>query len=704
MPRRLSRMHIRPVRATLILALSAFVVVSGAALLPLAGCGKPKEKVTTIECPMPSDAGAPAPSAPSAPSAATSAGATAPPATPAPTPAPSAAAPTNPDAPGAVISDQWYETKTDGQKNGWFHMVWTRSSVDGKPTIHDRTEHVTSSTRVMAGTEDVFSSRTVSDLERTDDGLLLSMRSVTTISDRADVSTIRFTGDGYEWTNEVAGLTQKKRVATNSPLPVDSEAFLTPYAKGGKLTTGMKLTYPAANYQAERLDTVELAVEDEELIATPVGRVMCRRVRETVAGRPGFSTWWIDGQGVLCRMKSGTTVIDRTTKEKAKRLDPSAAAYTITIAAEPPLPRCTSSERAVVEVSIKRSADLELPDFPKTPFSRELSREGNRIKVELTAHDDPAANCAFPVADPAVAKWLENTNLYSPQDPRVKAAARQAMGDAKDARAAVKNILVYVFQTLRKSSGPIPQPTAVEILDACMGDCSEHAVLFVALCRSVGIPARRATGYAQVGDMWGAHSFCEVWLGKWVGADPTTNELGTAARYLCFGWDEDPESYPGLVSQRIQGRMSIRTLEFTEGGEKVVITSDMRTDDAAKGGRDLLSGARTAPLPEGWSVEFGGWNDALVLVGPGVRADVHATWGMGDMSVALLSSQGMRVGGEATFCGIPAIRQVARRARGSVSYVVPFRRRMYFVSMRLAADAKDDVAAKVEELLAPTFK
>jgi transglutaminase-like putative cysteine protease len=603
-----------------------------------------------------------------------------------------------------VLSDQWYETRTDERKNGWYHMVWTRSSVEGKPTIHDRTEHVTSSTRVMGGTEDVFSSRTVSDLERTDDGLLLSMRSVTTISDRADVSTIRFAGDGYEWTNDVAGLTQTKRVATATPLPVDSEAFLTPYAKAGKLTTGLKLTYAAPNYQAERLDKVELAVEDEELIATPVGRVMCRRVRETVAGRPGFSVWWIDAQGVLCRMKTGTTVIDRTTKEKAKRLDPSAAAYTITIPAEPPLPRCTSSERAIIEVSIRRSADLELPDFPKTPFSREISRSANRIKVELTSHDDPAANCAFPVTDPAVAKWLENTNLYSPQDPRVKAAAREAAGSAKDARAAVRSILEYVFTSLSKSSGPIPQPTAVEILDASMGDCSEHAVLFVALCRSVGIPARRATGYAQVGDMWGAHSFCEVWLGKWVGADPTTNELGTAARYLCFGWDEDPESYPGIVSQRIQGRMAIRTTEFTEGGETVVVSSEMRTSDAAKGGRDALSGARTAPLPAGWSVEFGGWNDALTLVGPGVRADVHASWGMGDMTVAHLASQGMRQGADSTFCGVPAIRQAARRARGAVTYLVPFRRRMYFVSMRLAADAADDAAAKVEELLAPTFR
>src|SRR6185436_20961839 len=132
---------------------------------------------------------------------------------------------------------------------------------------------------------------------------------------------------------------------------------------------------------------------------------------------------------------------------------------------------------------------------------------------------------------------------------------------------------------------PIPEPTAVEILEDGGGDCSEHCVLFVTLCRAAGIPARRLSGYAQVGDMWGAHSFSEVWLGRWIGCDPTTNDFGTKARYVAFGWNDDPDSFPGTVSSRVSGRMSIRTVEFTEG-ERTWKTAEI---DEPKGREDVLA-------------------------------------------------------------------------------------------------------------------
>ena len=88
---------------------------------------------------------------------------------------PESAAPPAAPAPAVeVLSDQWYEQRNDGRKTGWYHMVWSRSTFEGKPTIHDRTELVTASTRLMDGMEDVFQSRTLTDLERTEDGRLLA--------------------------------------------------------------------------------------------------------------------------------------------------------------------------------------------------------------------------------------------------------------------------------------------------------------------------------------------------------------------------------------------------------------------------------------------------------------------------------------------------------------------------------------------------
>src|SRR5882724_3333928 len=56
-----------------------------------------------------------------------------------------AAAPEKPN----LLSDQWYRTIDDGQPSGWRHVRWTRSTYEGKPSIHDRTESYSSTTRQM---------------------------------------------------------------------------------------------------------------------------------------------------------------------------------------------------------------------------------------------------------------------------------------------------------------------------------------------------------------------------------------------------------------------------------------------------------------------------------------------------------------------------------------------------------------------------
>lgn len=625
----------------------------------------------------------------------------------APAATPSAPTATAPATRGDVISDQWYEVREDGRKNAWYHMVWTRSSRGGVPTIHDRTEHVAAEIRRMDGIEDEFSSRSVTDLERDEQGRLLEMTSETTIADRVERTTVVH-GDGrYRWTQTVAGLTERREVATADPLPVDAEAFLAPMARAGTLREGLKLSFPAANYLASRLETVELTVEASETIGLPEGDVRCWRVLERTAGRPGETTWWIDANGVLAKLRSGTLEVRRTDAERACSLDPAAAAYDITFPASPEIPRVTSFDRCIVEATFEPRDGVPLPDVPETPFGREISRDGLTLRLELTSHDDPSADVALPVTDPSMAKWLERTNLYSQDHPRVREALDRAMrsagcGEDAKGREVATALLAFVFRSLRKQSGPVPQPTAPEILEARTGDCSEHAVLFTALCRAAGLPARRLSGYAQVGDMWGAHAFCEVWLGKWVGADPTTNELGTRARYVAFGRDEDPDSFPGLVSQRFRGRATIRTVEFTDGGETVKVADVV----SGTGLRDVLGGIALDVPPEGWTAEAGSPVGTADLDGPHASAQIRVIAGFGDLDARMLRETQFGAGRFVTFCGRSALRiSGGMFARNATTWIVPWRRRIVQVSVRVdRGEDPDPVFEIVERLLAPTFR
>ncbi len=655
------------------------------ALLGLcAACGEDRKQPAPVPVPLPAPETATAPAA-----------------TPAPAAAAPAAVPEVDRARPGVLSDRWYRRLEDGQQIGWLHVVWTATVFDAEPAVHDRTETHSASTRDMGGSTDTFESHVVLDLDRTPGGGILRLVTTTFEATRRTIEDMRWTGSGYELVSRVGKLEERRAIACDAPVPTDPEAFLSERAANGSLAVGQEYRYPTLNWTGRRLDTVVLRIEGEEVLDLEDGPANCWRLGESVEGRPGTSTWWIDKAGVLRKQRSGGSEIHSVPERVARALAPGGAVHSITIRAEPFLPRCTSFDRSVVDVVLAPREGVELPDFPTTPFSREISRDGNRIRVELLAHDPPTEPVTPPFTDPALARWLERTPLFAADDPRVKAALRRAVGDATDGREMVRRILRYVFASLQKASGPIAQPTAVEILEAGCGDCSEHCVLFVTLCRAAGIPARRLSGYAQVGDMWGSHSFAEVWLGRWVGADPTTNDLGTRARYLCFGWDDDADSFPDVVSSRIRGRMRIQTVEFDDAGRTY------RVDElSASATEDPRSGLAFASAPEGWTAQTRGVVGRGRITGPGITCDVDVQSGAGDLPAELLSGWMLRGSEPFQFAGIEAVRlDHMVRGRQALWILIPYARRTLSLQIQTRDRASADAALPViEKLLEPTLR
>ncbi len=97
------------------------------------------------------------------------------------------------------------------------------------------------------------------------------------------------------------------------------------------------------------------------------------------------------------------------------------------------------------------------------------------------------------------------------------------------------------------------------------GVCQDFTHVMLGLCRSVGIPARYASGYLYNGPrdtLVGAqasHAWCEVYLPEigWIGFDPTNNNLADE-RYVKIAVGRDYEdvapvggSYRGTASCRM---------------------------------------------------------------------------------------------------------------------------------------------------------
>jgi transglutaminase-like putative cysteine protease len=117
----------------------------------------------------------------------------------------------------------------------------------------------------------------------------------------------------------------------------------------------------------------------------------------------------------------------------------------------------------------------------------------------------------------------------------------------------------WVYASLGKEITP-SIPSAVQVLETREGDCNEHTVLYLALARALGLPARTAVGVVHLSGRFFYHAWPEVWLDEWVAVDPTFGQFPADPSHVRF-------LVGGLARQveliRLIGRLELDILERT---------------------------------------------------------------------------------------------------------------------------------------------
>jgi hypothetical protein len=165
--------------------------------------------------------------------------------------------------------------------------------------------------------------------------------------------------------------------------------------------------------------------------------------------------------------------------------------------------------------------------------------------------------------EPLTAKQKEfytrTTPRFQCDQEQVKALARKIVGDEKDALTAARKVEAWVYKTLKKSYSDNAD-TALEVLDSKAGDCTEHSLLFVSLCRAAGLPAREVGGLAFTpGDapMFGWHAWAEVHDGhQWVSVDPTWNQVYVDGTHLKMSTGDRDLAWTNVI-----GTLKIKVVE-----------------------------------------------------------------------------------------------------------------------------------------------
>jgi transglutaminase-like putative cysteine protease len=109
------------------------------------------------------------------------------------------------------------------------------------------------------------------------------------------------------------------------------------------------------------------------------------------------------------------------------------------------------------------------------------------------------------------------------------AFARASAPEGTDAEATARALMSAIYTTCTYESGSTDiSTTADAVLAGRRGVCQDFAHLLIALCRSLGLPARYVSGYLFDQDkppdaILASHAWAEVFLdGRgWLGLDPT---------------------------------------------------------------------------------------------------------------------------------------------------------------------------------------
>jgi transglutaminase-like putative cysteine protease len=132
---------------------------------------------------------------------------------------------------------------------------------------------------------------------------------------------------------------------------------------------------------------------------------------------------------------------------------------------------------------------------------------------------------------------LEPEPLIQSDDERIIRRAREITARrtqwSQDPKEVARQLTTAVYSMLEKSI-TISVPSAVQVLETLQGDCNEHTVLYVAMARALGLPARTAVGLVYVNGAFFYHAWPEVWLDEWIAVDPTFGQYPADASHIRF--------------------------------------------------------------------------------------------------------------------------------------------------------------------------
>jgi hypothetical protein len=285
------------------------------------------------------------------------------------------------------------------------------------------------------------------------------------------------------------------------------------------------------------------------------------------------TTSWITDTGNVVREESPLGLMTvRESSDRAQSLAVPGRVQTDLLDAAAVVP---AMRQRIDEPRDVRLLRLELTGADLT--NADLQGAGQTVSGSTIELTDPQSLRAGP-ADSDIDQYLRPEPFIESDAPEIRAEAEKAVAGVEGPRARAEKLTRYVNALLEKKP-TVSLPDALDVLRTKVGDCNEHTALYVAMARSIGIPARIAVGLVYVRGISGAfyyHAWPEVYIdegssrGLWLPVDPTLNEFPADATHLRLargGLDKQAAILP-LIGRL---KMTVLDMKLAENATPILI-------------------------------------------------------------------------------------------------------------------------------------
>lgn len=286
---------------------------------------------------------------------------------------------------------------------------------------------------------------------------------------------------------------------------------------------------------------------------------------------------WIDEEGECWKSESQTSFLTTTSirMSKEKALEISEENFDIAFSTIIQSNVTFRNPQEIKRVTFKLSgvSTEKIKNLPYDDGSQKILEFKDDYAIIQTSSQifNEKEAVPIPVEDERFRKYLNPTSFCQSDDPEIKEVANGIVGEEKNSWRAAKKIAEWVKKEMTPNYD-VGFASAKEILRNREGDCSEHTVLTVALCRAAGIPARAAVGIMYAHGIFAYHMWVEVYVGRWIGldvkwlaVDKRSGEYYTDATHIKFGrslLDENIFKEMAQAISEIIGQLKLEIIDW----------------------------------------------------------------------------------------------------------------------------------------------